>query len=267
MERIYSKSPVVCGIILGEGLLIFFILFEILLVTTGISNCGIIVDSAFRVAFGFIALFLMRAIYQEKFSKLFTMKIPKSTWLYCTPFFVYLVVQFLYLPISEHLTTAGSLYFLLVCVQQLATGFWEETASRGLVMSGMLLKWKNTIKGRIGMVVITGVLFGGLHLFNVFLYSDLISSLWQSVYASAFGIFLAAVYLQSGNIALCMVLHAVWDIVIRVPGSFCEGISEGAVLNFIYISQDVLELGVFPIVAIIICILYKPKYDETVIVC
>lgn len=263
VKRIYSKSPVVSGIILGEGLSIFFILFEIFLIATGISDCGIIVDSAIRVAFGFIVLLLMRTIYQEKFPKLFTMKIPKSTWLYCIPFFLYLVVEFLYLPIADHLTTAYSSYFLLACVQQLATGFLEEIASKGLTMSGMLLKWKNTIKGRISMVVITGVLFGGLHILNAFIYSDLVACLWNSLYASAFGIFLAAVYLQSGNITLCMILHAVWDIVIRVPGNFCEGISDGAVLNFIYISQDILELGVFPIVAIIICIRYKPEYDET----
>lgn len=267
VKRVYSKSPVICGIVLGEGLSIFFILFEIFLVTTGISDCEIIVDSGIRMAFGSIALLLMLTIYQEKFSKLFTRKIPKSTWLFCIPFFLYLVVELLYLPISDHLTTAYSAYFLLACVQQLATGFWEEAASKGLVMSGMLLKWKNTIKGRIGMVVVTGVLFGGLHILNVFIYSDLTVCLWNSLYASAFGIFLAAVYLQAGNITLCMVLHAVWDIVVRVPGCFCEGISEGAVLNFIYTSQDILELVVFPIVAIIICILYKPEHDETMIVC
>lgn len=262
MKKIYSKSPVVCGIILGEGLLILFILFEIFLMATGISDCGIIVDSCIRVVFGLIALLLMKMIYQEKFSVLFTRKISKSTWAYCIPIFLYLGIEFLYLPISDHLTTAYSSYFLLACVQQFATGFWEEAASRGLVMSGMLLKWKNTAKGRIGMVVVTGVLFGGLHIINIFTNSDLAACLWNSLYASAFGIFLAAIYLQSGNITLCMVLHAVWDIVVRIPGNFCEGIREGAISNFIYISQNILELGVFPIVAIIICILYKDN-DKT----
>ena len=75
-----------------------------------------------------------------------TAAILKSTWVFCIPFFLYLAVDFLYLPISYHLTIAYLSYFLLECVRQLATGFWEETASKGLVMSGMLSKWEGTIK-------------------------------------------------------------------------------------------------------------------------
>ena len=262
MKKIYDKKPVICGILLGEGLSIFFILFECFLVAAGISECGIITDSCIRIVFGMIALLLMRKIiYEEKFSKFFTAKITKETLLYCIPFFLYLAVQFLYFPISGHLTTAYTSYFLLLCVQEFATGFWEEAASKGIVMSGMLLKWKNTVKGRIGMVFVTGVLFGALHILNVLINHDIIGCLWNALYASAFGVFLAAVYLHSESITLCMLLHALWDIVIRIPRNFCEDISEGAVLDFIYISQDVLELGVFPIVAIIICILYKNRSD------
>lgn len=255
MKTIYGKMPVVYGILIGQGLSILFILFEYFLVATGISECGLIVDSCIRVTFGIIALLFMRMIYREQFPRLFTAKISKTTWLYCIPFFLYLVVEFFYLPISDYLTKAYISYFLLVCVQQLATGFFEEAASKGLVMSGMLSKWKNTIKGRIGMVFITGMLFGVLHILNILFNNDIISCLWNALYSSAFGVFLAAIYLHSENITLCMVLHAVWDIVIRIPGNFCEGISEGAVLNFIYVSQDILQLGIFPIVAIIICIL------------
>lgn len=261
MKKLYDKSPVVCGILLGEGLSILFILFECFLVAAGISECGVIVDSCIRAAFGIIALLLMKKIYGEKFPKLFTAKIPKETLLYCIPFFLYLAVQFLYFPISGHLTTAYASYFLLVCVQELTTGFWEEAASKGLVMSGMFYKWKNTVKGRIGMVFITGVLFGALHILNVLINHDIMRCLWNALYASAFGVFLAAVYLHSKSITLCMVLHAVWDIVIRIPRNFCEDINEGAVLNFIYLSQDVLELGMFPIIAVIICILYKKECD------
>lgn len=257
--RAQNQSPVIYGILSGQGLSIFFILFECFLVATGITECGLIVDSCIRVVFGVIALFLMKKIYQENLSKLFTAKISKSTLLYCIPLFLYLAVQFLYFPISGHVTTAYVSYFLLACVQQLATGFWEEAASKGLVMSGMFLKWKNSVKGRIGMVFITGVLFGSLHILNVLINHDIIYCLWNALYASAFGIFLAAVFLHSESILFCMILHAVWDIVIRVPRNFCEDVIEGALLNFIYISQDIFELGVFPIVAIIICILYKPK--------
>lgn len=263
MKKIYDKSPVFYGILLGEGLSVFFVLFEYFLVAAGISDCGVIADSCIRILFGVIALLLMRKIYEEKFLTLFTVKITRGTLLYCIPFFLYLAVQFLYFPIAGHLTGAYISYFLLVCIQEVATGFWEEAASKGLVMSGMILKWKNTVKGRIGIVFITGVLFGSLHILNVLINHDIMRCLWNALYASAFGVFLAAVYLHSESIGLCMVLHAVWDIVIRIPRNFCEDINGGAVLNFIYAAQDILELGVFPIVAIIICILYKNTRKET----
>ena len=70
----------------------------------------------------------------------------------------------MYFPIAERLTLAYVSVFLLSCVGQLATGFFEETVSEGLVMSSMLSKWKNTVCGRICAVLFSGVLFGALHL-------------------------------------------------------------------------------------------------------
>lgn len=257
MKKLYDKNPVLYGILIGHGLFLIFIFFEYFLVATGISECGLIVDSCIRIVFGIFALFIMKAIYREQLSSLFTAKIPKTTWLYCIPFFLYLAIELLYLPISEAITTAYVSYFLLACIQQLATGFWEESASKGIVMSGMLMKWKNTVKGRIAMVFICGILFGTLHIFNFAFKNDIVYCLWNSLYASAFGVFLAAIYLHSQSLTLCMVLHTVWDIVIRFHGNFCENVQSGALLNFIYISRDVLELGIFPIVAILICVLEK----------
>lgn len=117
IKKSYDKCPVLFGILYGQGLFVLFILFEYFLVSTGISECGILVDSCIRVAFGIIALLVMRSIYREEFKKMFTVKIPRKTWLYCIPFFLYLVIELLYLPISEHLTTAYVSYFLLACVQ------------------------------------------------------------------------------------------------------------------------------------------------------
>lgn len=259
MRTWYSKSPAVSGILIGQGLFILFVLFEYALVVTGISDCGVIADSCFRVLFGVIALLLIHALYLERFSGLFTASIPKSTLLYCIPFFLYLALEFLFLPVTDHVTTAYVPYFLLVCLNQLATGFWEEAASKGLVMSGMLLKWRRTAKGRIGMILVTGILFGSLHLLNVLFSHDLEYCIWNAIYSSAFGVFMAAIYLHSKSISLCMVLHAVWNIIIRIPGNFFEEIQEGTLSAFIYTSQDILLLGILPIISIIICVTHDKE--------
>jgi hypothetical protein len=51
IKKLYDKSPVVWGVIYGEGLFVLFALFEYFLVSTGISECGVIVDSCIRVVF------------------------------------------------------------------------------------------------------------------------------------------------------------------------------------------------------------------------
>lgn len=153
-----------------------------------------------------------------------------------------------------------SLYISICFVLRPTIGnrFFEETASKGLVMSGMLLKWKRTVRGRICIVFISGILFGTLHILNVIFNGNIIACIWQSLYSSAFGVFLAAIYLHSNNIVLCMIFHAIWDIFVRIPGHFCENIQKGIILDFIYLAQDILNLGVFLLVAILICLKYKP---------
>ena len=37
-----------------------------------------------------------------------------------------------------------------------------------------------------------------------------------------------------------------------------ENIQKGIILDFIYLAQDILNLGVFLLVAILICLKYKP---------
>ena len=106
MKKLYDKFPILVGLILGMGISICFILFEYFLVTTGISECGVIVDSYLRIITGILTLILLKEIYKNKFGKLFTTRPPKSTWLYCIPMFLYLLLQFLHLPTAESLTTA-----------------------------------------------------------------------------------------------------------------------------------------------------------------
>lgn len=74
--------------------------------------------------------------------------------------------------------------------------------------------------------------------------------------------FLAAIYLHSNNIVLSMIFHAIWDIFVRIPGHFCENIPKGIILDFIYLAQDILNLGVFLLVAILICLKYKPTSQK-----
>lgn len=259
MKNSAKKHPIAYGLTLGYGGSLLFILLEFLLVKTGISECGVWVDSGIRMAFGVAALVFLKIFYGERFKNLFTRPILSKTWLYCIPFAVYCLVELLYFAIAKGYSTQYMGLFLAVCVQQIATGFWEESASRGLVMSGMLERWTGSVKGRIGMTALSGVLFGSLHIWGFLFGGDVISSLWNALYATAWGMFMAAIYLRSRNLLLCMTMHAVWDIAIRVWDYFCVGLQQGVMLAGIRAAEDILQLAVMPVIAIVICVLYKPQ--------
>ena len=77
--------------------------------------------------------------------------------------------------------------------------------------------------------------------------------LWNGLYSGARGMFIAAVYIVSDHLLLVMIIHAVWDIIIRILNYFIDGYAESVELNLIYIFKDTIHLGVLPIAAILIC--------------
>lgn len=262
MKKLAEKHKIFYGIIFGYGLSLLFIFFEFFLIATGLSDCNVWVDSIIRVGFAIIALVFLKIFYKDQFKSLFTRKIPGKTWLLCIPFLIYFAAEFMYFSIAKTTTMQYAVLFIAAVVQQLATGLWEESASRGLIMCGMLEKWKGSVKGRIGMVLISGVLFGTLHSFGFLFGSSLADSLWNTLYTATWGMFIAAIYLYSGNLLFCMSLHAIWDIVVKIPDYFCAGVNEGVILSGIYIAEDIIQLVILPVLALIICVRYKEKLSK-----
>lgn len=263
MKKFTENHPIAYGIIFGYGLSLLFVFFEFFLIATGLSDCGVWIDYIIRVVFAVIALIFLKIFYKDRFTALFTNKIPAKTWLLCIPVLIYFAAEFMYFSVAKATTMQYAVPFIAVVVQQLATGLWEETASRGLVMCGMLDKWKNSVKGRICMVLISGVLFGTLHAFGILFGSSLADSLWSALYTATWGMFVAAIYLYSGNLLFCMAFHAIWDIVVKIPNYFCAGVNDGIILSGIHIAKDIIQLVILPVLAILICVRYKEASEET----
>ena len=64
MKKMYDRFPVLWGIVWGQGLFVAFVLLEYFLVASGISECGVVVDSCIRIAFGIVALIVAKVIYK-----------------------------------------------------------------------------------------------------------------------------------------------------------------------------------------------------------
>jgi membrane protease YdiL (CAAX protease family) len=108
-------------------------------------------------------------------------------------------------------TSRPILIILYVCLN-LSIGFCEEVMGRGVVLSVMLQKWGNTRRGIYLAVLVSGVLFGLAHIFNLITgHLPPLAALTQIVYSVAFGVVFAACFLRNNSIWPMMIMHAVID--------------------------------------------------------
>lgn len=101
---------------------------------------------------------------------------------------------------------------LLVYALVLATeaGVCEEFMVRGLPLANTLFR-KSTRKQFVGLVIFTSVIFGVMHIGNLFKGGETIPVIMQIVYAAAMGVVFGAIYLRTGSIIPTIILHALWD--------------------------------------------------------
>ncbi len=118
----------------------------------------------------------------------------------------------------EHMNEAGlsfkqplevTFYILFV----LCIGLSEELLMRGTVTELMLRRYGDTRKGIWMSVIIGSLLFGGMHITNIFAGQGLMATLAQVVVTAFMGFTFNAVYVRHRNIYSVMILHALLDFV------------------------------------------------------
>ena len=215
--------PLIQGVVMTYAFLLVEFIFQELGLFDGVLKLYL-TDSALRFLFGGVTLFLIAANYKKQRSlyslkEYFTNRFSAKTFIYLFPFILYLI-SILVLPVFSNVHSfkaAGE--FALNCLQQLGTGFYEE-AVRVLILCGLMKFLCGTRAGVVKTVIISGALFGLSHALNFLYGQDILSTLWQVVSCAFWGAYMAAIFLYSRNLTLLMILHAVWDIVIRIPNAF-----------------------------------------------
>jgi membrane protease YdiL (CAAX protease family) len=98
---------------------------------------------------------------------------------------------------------------VLYIILNLAIGFCEEVMGRGVVLSVMLRKWGDSQRGIYQAVLVSSVLFGIAHLFNLIAGRlPLLANLTQVGYSFVFGVVFAACFLRNNSIWPVMIMHA-----------------------------------------------------------
>ncbi len=215
-------------------------------------------DFFLKCILGTIALVLLIRFYKQSgdvkgFRNLFREKISWKVCLLLFPLFIYILLPLLKIP-SGTFTTAVLGLFCINALQQVATGYYEEAVYRGLVMKGLLVYRRDTLKHRIITVLISGGIFGLSHFPNIAFGEN---PLVQVPSTMMIGIFWAAIYMCTGNLLLSMCLHALTDLTPRIVGYLFMFESKPAISSFVSAARDVIDYAAFPIMSIFICVFYN----------
>jgi membrane protease YdiL (CAAX protease family) len=95
---------------------------------------------------------------------------------------------------------------LFIIANTALVGWSEEVMFRGVWLRGLFRSY-----GIWAAILGSSVLFGAMHVLNVFLTGDFRGAVLQAVAAFLSGVFLAAVRLRTGSLWTGIVLHGLWD--------------------------------------------------------
>ena len=90
-------------------------------------------------------------------------------------------------------------------------GLSEELLCRGWLLNEFLEKFGNTKKGVWYSIIVSGVIFGLIHLGNVLTGQAWSTTIIQALTAIVAGIFFGVIYYKTKNIWSVILLHALWD--------------------------------------------------------
>ena len=220
-------------------------------------------DFALRMLFGCVALSLITYNYKKQRSvyslrEYFTNRFSGKTYIYLFPFILYLISELALIAFSNVHTFRMAGVFALNMLQQIATGFYEE-AARVLILCGLMKFFCDTKANRIKTVLISGALFGLSHGLNFLFGQSIMDTLVQVVSCFLWGAFMAAIFLYSRNLTLLMIMHAVWDIVIRIPNAFFGFPDQSVGIEIVEGIGYVTQYGLMMLTAVMICLKFGKK--------
>ncbi len=115
------------------------------------------------------------------------------------------------------LNPAINIFFYILAM--LSIGFLEEFVFRGIIAKTLLLHYGTSTKGTWIAAIISGVIFGFAHIINA-IGLPLFGVLVQITVAIVLGILFAAIYYRTGNLWICVLLHAGINAASLLQGGF-----------------------------------------------
>lgn len=142
--------------------------------------------------------------------------------------------------------TAQASAVVLFAFECVAVAAFEEVAFRAILFPLMLQRFGTGARARFSAVLLSSALFGLTHLLNLFSGAAVGATALQVGYSFLIGCMLAVVYLHTGSLAGCILLHAVYNF----GGMLVPTLGQGAFLD-IWNLPTVLITAVLAVFAIV----------------
>lgn len=142
----------------------------------------------------------------------------------------------------------------------LEAGIAEEFIFRFGILTILMKAFYNSRNRFIYSAVISSILFGLMHGMNIFAGQDLGNTITQVIFAFAFGLYLAAIYLYTNAFYLTVFFHALIDVLVFLSSS--NQLMTGKI-NLDSIIVTIAESTVFIIIAILLLVDSQKKQKQT----
>ncbi len=98
-------------------------------------------------------------------------------------------------------------------------GLFEEIFFRGIIENELLESFSDNKKQILTSIILSGMIFGGVHLTNLFVGQDLLTTMMQFVQTTAIGILFGTIYYKTKNIWALVFLHSFYDLAVFLSSS------------------------------------------------
>ena len=170
-----------------------------------------------------------------------------------------LAAQILMIRLTGKAELQPVLSVLFFTVTMFLIGWGEEIICRGIMLNLFLDRFSKTKKGILGAIILDGVLFGAVHLTNIFAGVSVVSACIQAISAGLLGIIFSAIYARSRNIWICIITHALTDFAALMgTGIFGNGTAVDGINNISYINLAAVPVLLIPCLVL----LRKSKLEE-----
>ena len=205
------------------------------------------------ILMGFLALWIHKLIFRPEFKGSLNGKNLGKGILFLLPAFAFVIMNLMGLNNSTGHTLASVIAAILAGS---VPGVVEEVAFRGLSGSNFMRLWHDGKKIRLA-AILTGIVFGGVHIANLIAGAALSATLVQVAYAIGLGIMFAAVYFRTGSLWPSIIMHCLIDISYHLQAT-------SGILSKAASTRTIILLGTFAVLftAYGLFLLRDKKVDE-----